>query len=120
MKAAPLSLLLLSAAAALANAQTTTMTCTMGDAQRTIAVVNTDQGCEVHYTKPGEEAKTLWHSERAGTHYCDDQAAAFLEKQKGWGWDCGGGDAAAAEPAAAAPEAPAAPAAADGAATTPE
>ncbi|HET8711454.1 MAG TPA: hypothetical protein VFM32_08765 [Spongiibacteraceae bacterium] len=53
--------------------------------QRVITVTSDDKGCQVNYTK-GEETKTLWHSSQL--EYCTARAAEFIEKQKGWGFDC--------------------------------
>ena len=42
--------------------------------------------CEVQYTK-AEGTKTLWRAQnKAG--FCENKAAAFVEKQIGWGWSC--------------------------------
>jgi hypothetical protein len=94
MKKILLSLLLIPAAAFAADNQTTT--CTRNGEQRIIEVASAGPGCEVHYTK-GTDTKTLWSSARA--EYCTEQAAAFVEKQKGWGFECEA--KAAAENAAA-------------------
>ena len=67
-----------------------TYTCTHGDQKRVISVVYASDGqplpCRVTYDK-GAGADVLWSAEnQAG--YCEEQAAAFVEKQKGWGWAC--------------------------------
>jgi hypothetical protein len=63
--------------------------CTHGDQQRVIEVVYTGEGevpCEVHYTKD-TGSQVLW-SAQGEVGYCEEKAAAFIEKQRGWGWDC--------------------------------
>tara|TARA_B100001109_G_scaffold255881_1_gene262030 strand:+ start:10984 stop:11484 length:501 start_codon:yes stop_codon:yes gene_type:complete len=64
-------------------------TCTHGEQTRIIEVVYTGEGvvpCEVQYTK-AEGTQTLWSaSNMAG--YCEEKAADFVEKQRGWGWEC--------------------------------
>jgi len=42
--------------------------------------------CEVTYDK-GQGATSLWQAQNQ-EGYCEEQAAAFVEKQRGWGWDC--------------------------------
>ncbi len=84
--AAALSTLFL-AAPALANQ---TYVCTHGDKQRVISVVYATEGqtvpCEVTYDK-GMGAESLWQAQNLAG-YCEEQAAAFVEKQRGWGWTC--------------------------------
>ena len=67
-----------------------TYTCTHGKQERIISVVYLDQAakvpCEVQYTKNGV-TKTLWNAQNE-VGYCERQAEAFVEKQRGWGWDC--------------------------------
>ena len=42
--------------------------------------------CEVQYTKDGATS-VLWQaSNEAG--YCEQKAADFVEKQRGWGFEC--------------------------------
>lgn len=64
-------------------------TCYHGEQTRIIEVVYTGEGvvpCEVKYTK-AEGTKTLWSaSNRAG--FCEKKAEDFIEKQRGWGWEC--------------------------------
>ena len=45
--------------------------------------------CEVVYKKmtEGVEDQVLWNAQNDGA-YCDDKAAAFVEKLEGWGWTC--------------------------------
>jgi hypothetical protein len=78
-----LPLLLLPAATVLFANETTV--CTLNNSERIIDLTSTDSGCEVRYTKGGE-TKTLWSSPRA--EYCAPHAADFIEKQKGWGYQC--------------------------------
>ncbi|CAA0116072.1 Uncharacterised protein [BD1-7 clade bacterium] len=42
--------------------------------------------CEVVYTKAGTTT-TLWRANNQ-SGYCENKAAAFVAKQKGWGWQC--------------------------------
>ncbi len=63
--------------------------CTHGNQQRIIEVVYTGEGevpCEVHYTKDSG-SQVLW-SAQGEAGYCEEKAAVFIEKQRGWGWDC--------------------------------
>ena len=63
--------------------------CTHGDQERLIEIVYTGEGevpCEVHYTK-STGTQVLW-SAQGQTGYCEKKAAAFIEKQRGWGWNC--------------------------------
>ena len=64
-------------------------TCTHADQTRIIEVVYTGEGvltCEVHYSKDAG-TQTLWSATNAAG-YCEEKAAAFVEKQQGWGWEC--------------------------------
>jgi len=76
------------ATSAMAIENRTTM-CVHGNQTRMIEVVYTSENnvpCSVEYTK-AEGTKTLWTAQnKAG--YCENQAAAFVEKQIGWGWSC--------------------------------
>ena len=67
-----------------------TYTCTHGDQERIITIVYQDQAakvpCEVQYQK-GDVTETLWRAQNEAG-YCEEKVAAFLEKQRGWGWDC--------------------------------
>ena len=76
--------LLFCVAASVAAADQTTI-CTAHSQERKIDLIENDQGCQVNYTK-GSESKTLWSSARK--EYCAPHAAEFVEKQKGWGFDC--------------------------------
>jgi hypothetical protein len=63
--------------------------CTHGSQQRIIEIVYTGEGevpCEVHYTKDSG-SQILWQAQ-GEVGYCEEKAAAFIEKQRGWGWDC--------------------------------
>lgn len=64
-------------------------TCTHADQTRVIEVVYTGEGvlpCEVHYSKDAG-TQTLWSATNVAG-YCEEKAAAFVEKQQGWGWEC--------------------------------
>jgi hypothetical protein len=65
------------------------MHCQLGDAVRVIEVVYPEGGelpCEVQYTKEGASS-VLWQAtNEAG--YCEQQAADFVEKLRGWGFEC--------------------------------
>lgn len=71
-------------AAGVASADQTTV-CTAQGQERKIELIENDQGCQVNYTKDAE-SKTLWSSARSA--YCAPHAAEFIEKQKGWGYEC--------------------------------
>jgi hypothetical protein len=80
-------LLLLPVTALAMDSQTTH--CQRGDGVRIIEVVypqDTALPCEVHYTKDGQNS-VLWRASNE-TGYCEEKAAAFAEKQRGWGWQC--------------------------------
>ena len=67
-----------------------TSTCTNGDQVRVITVVYdndaTDTVCEVTYEK-STGVQTLWTA-NSDRDYCAEKAAAFVQKQEGWGWSC--------------------------------
>jgi len=42
--------------------------------------------CEVTYDK-GQGAVSKWQAQNQ-EGYCEEKAAEFVEKQKGWGWEC--------------------------------
>lgn len=73
----------------LAAAENQATHCQLGDAVRVIEVVypeGAELPCEVHYGKDGQSS-VLWRaSSEAG--YCEQKAAEFAEKQRGWGWQC--------------------------------
>ena len=77
-----------------------TYTCTHGKQERIISVVYQDQAakvpCEVQYQKNGGETATLWNAQNE-VGYCEQKAEAFVEKQRGWGWDCAMAGAAMAD-----------------------
>ncbi len=80
----------------------TTYVCTRGDMERRIEVVYLGTGtapCEVRYTKNGN-TEVLW-SAQAEEGYCDARAVDFVEKQRGWGWECAESEADMSEPPAA-------------------
>jgi len=68
-----------------------TYTCKHDKQVRVISVVYATEGmpvpCEVTYDKGNGATTSLWQAQnQAG--YCEKQAAAFVEKQRGWGWVC--------------------------------
>lgn len=80
-------------------------TCHHGAQTRIIEVVYRDSDsplpCEVQYTKEAG-TETLWSAQNL-EGYCEEKAAALVEKQQGWGWDCattGNAEASDIEPAA--------------------
>lgn len=75
---------LLCLAANFATADQTTI-CNAQGQERKIDLIENEQGCQVNYIKNGE-SKTLWSSARPA--YCAPHAAEFIEKQKGWGFEC--------------------------------
>ena len=42
--------------------------------------------CEVTYEKYGQ-TQSLWRAQ-SEVGYCELQAEIFVDKQRGWGWDC--------------------------------
>ncbi len=73
-----------------------TYVCKHGDKERVISVVYEKEGqpvpCKVVYIKD-TGTETPWNAQnQAG--YCEEKAAAFVEKQRGWGWTCEKQDAA--------------------------
>ena len=63
--------------------------CSHGNQTRVIEVAYTGDGalpCEVRYAK-SDGSKVLWSANNA-VDYCESKATAFVEKQKGWGWNC--------------------------------
>jgi len=82
------SLLLGVSTSAIALESRTTM-CVHDNQTRIIEIVYEGENnipCEVKYTKE-DTTQTLWRAQnKAG--YCENKAAAFVEKQIGWGWSC--------------------------------
>jgi|LGOV01.1.fsa_nt_gb hypothetical protein len=77
----------------------TTYICTSGNMERKIEVVSLRTGtvpCEVRYTKNGS-TEVLW-SAQAEEGYCEAKALEFVEKQRGWGWECSESGADMGEP----------------------
>jgi len=63
--------------------------CTFGDQTRVIEVEYTGEGnvpCQVNYTKSSGSEVVWWVDNVAG--FCESKAKAFVEKQRGWGWEC--------------------------------
>ena len=71
-----------------ANAQN--YSCKLNNQTRTISVVYVSPPakipCKVNYQKD-ERTVTLWRADN-NQGYCEAKAAAFVKKQKDWGWDC--------------------------------
>ncbi len=67
-----------------------TYSCKHGNQERIISVVYPEGGnsvpCEVRYQK-GDNVQTLWNAQNE-VGYCEARAEEFVEKQKGWGWNC--------------------------------
>lgn len=83
----------------------TASVCTQGGMERRVEVVYLSADtvpCEVRYTKNGN-TEVLW-SAQAEEGYCEVKAIQFVEKLKGWGWECAESSAAMSEPSA--PETP--------------
>jgi hypothetical protein len=77
--------------------------CTYGDMTRRVEILHEGAElvpCEVHYYKdtesPGSD-ELLWHA-GADSGYCEEKTLEFVAKLRGWGWDCGHGDDAMADP----------------------
>lgn len=63
--------------------------CSHGNQTRVIEVVYTTDAevpCEVRYSK--EEGVTTPWSANNLAGYCEQKAAAFVDKQEAWGWAC--------------------------------
>ena len=78
-----------------------TYVCLFGNNERTIRVTYTYPDsqipCEVVYEKE-TGSQVLWSAQNE-EGYCEAQAAAFVDKQRGWGWDCARMEAPADTPA---------------------
>ena len=84
-----LTTLLLSVTAASHAMDNIKTVCSHGNQTRVIEVAYTGDGavpCEVRYAK-SDGSKVLWSANNA-VDYCEAKANAFIEKQKGWGWNC--------------------------------
>ncbi|MGH1486599.1 MAG: hypothetical protein ACRBCI_10295 [Cellvibrionaceae bacterium] len=68
----------------------TTYICLFNGDERMIKVAYTYSDstvpCEVIYEK-NTGSQVLW-SAQSEAGYCEAKAVAFVEKQRGWGWDC--------------------------------
>lgn len=71
--------------------------CAQGDLQRRVSIVH-EAGvtvpCEVHYYKDTEapgEREVLWSAQNE-SGYCEARTEEFIEKLRGWGWNCQIGD----------------------------
>lgn len=63
--------------------------CRFGDKIRVIEVVYTtgaEVPCEVRYSK--EEGMTIPWKANNLAGFCEEKAAAFIDKQEAWGWAC--------------------------------
>jgi len=63
--------------------------CTHDTQERVIELVyptGNQLPCEVRYTKDGA-TEVLWNAQNE-TQYCESKAAEFVDKQRGWGWQC--------------------------------
>ncbi|MBV2129322.1 hypothetical protein [Arsukibacterium indicum] len=63
--------------------------CQSGESVRVVEVVYPEGGelpCEVQYTKEGATS-VLWQANNEAG-YCEQQAADFVEKLRGWGFEC--------------------------------
>jgi hypothetical protein len=64
--------------------------CQHNGLERTIKVVyesaDSQIPCQVIYEKDSG-TQTLWSSQ-SEPGYCESKAESFVEKQRGWGWDC--------------------------------
>ncbi|RRJ82753.1 hypothetical protein D0544_12930 [Aestuariirhabdus litorea] len=67
-----------------------TYVCTQAGMERIISVVyqspEESVPCEVVYQKDGEVQK-LWNAD-SEQGYCERNAEAFVDRQRGWGWEC--------------------------------
>ena len=75
--------------------------CLYGGNERIIKVTYTNPGskvpCQVVYEK-NTGSQVLWNAENE-EGYCEAKAGEFVEKQRGWGWDCALMEATAAQTA---------------------
>lgn len=84
-----ITLILFAATFTASAADNQTIHCQLGEAVRIIEVVYPQGGelpCEVQYSKDGATS-VLWQANNE-TGYCEQKAAEFAEKQRGWGWQC--------------------------------
>jgi len=78
--------------------------CSHGNQTRVIEVVYSTESetpCEVHYSK--EEGMTIPWSANNLAGFCEEKAAAFIDKQETWGWACEAATSAMAEEPVSAP-----------------
>ena len=65
--------------------------CQRGTLERHLSITYTNEGmavpCQVSYVKEDGSSKVLWDAKNA-EGYCEQKAGEFVEKQRGWGWDC--------------------------------
>ena len=69
-------------------------TCTKGNLSRVVEITYAgEQGkapCEVHYKKVTEDPNhdQVLYDAQHKSGYCEEKKREFVEKLKGWGWDC--------------------------------
>jgi hypothetical protein len=67
-----------------------TYVCLYGNSERTIKVVyatpDSKIPCDVVYEKDSG-SQVMWNAQNM-EGYCETKADEFVEKQRGWGWDC--------------------------------
>jgi len=65
--------------------------CKSGNQERRVAISYANEGsvvpCEVTYTKESGDTESLWQAQNIAG-YCEEKAEAFIEKLRGWGWEC--------------------------------
>lgn len=77
--------------------------CSNGELTRTIDIVYSNPGqpvpCEVLYDKPQEGGVQTIYRANNEAGYCEEKTAAFVEKLRGFGWQCSTAQEPAEEPA---------------------
>ena len=78
--------------------------CAQGSTIRTVQITYWNEGgrplCRVMYRKPSERPgfmHVIWTG-RDVSDTCERKAAVFLDKLRGWGWNCDGSPASSARP----------------------
>lgn len=65
--------------------------CQHGTLERRINIEYATEGatvpCKVNYTKEDGSEQVLWDAQNK-EGYCEQKTEEFIEKQRGWGWDC--------------------------------
>jgi hypothetical protein len=79
-----------------------TYVCLYGNSERTIKVVyatpESKVPCDVVYEKD-TGSQVMWNAQNM-EGYCETKAVEFVEKQRGWGWDCAKMEEVTPEPTA--------------------